>query len=69
MFKSALAIYERLVKDNPEAYVSSLADIQLNLGILYLQTKRYPDSETMLKSALHNYEQCTEKTPRYLNII
>ena len=53
MFKSALAIYERLVKDNPEAYVSSLADIQLNLGILYLQTKRYPDSETMLKSALH----------------
>ena len=49
MHKSALAIYERLAKANPQAYEPDLAGSYYNLGILYSATQRIQESEEMHK--------------------
>ena len=51
MFKSALAIYERLAKDTPQAYEPDLADSYNNLAILYRDTQRLAESEEMYNAA------------------
>ena len=49
---SALHIHERLAKANPDAFETYLASTQNNLGVLYLSTLRFAESEAMYISAL-----------------
>ena len=52
MFKSALAIRERLAKDNPQVYEPGLADSYNNLAVLYKDTQRFQESEEMYNAAV-----------------
>ena len=60
---SALHIHERLAKANPDAFETYLASTQNNLGVLYLSTLRFAESEAMYISALKtnpiNHLACT----------
>ena len=60
---SALHIHERLAKANPDAFETYLASTQNNLGVLYLSTLRFAESEAMYISALktnpNNHLACT----------
>ena len=51
LFKSALAIRERLAKDNLQVYGPALADSYNNLAILYDETQRLAESEEMYNAA------------------
>ena len=51
MYKSAIAIRERLVKANPLAYEPALAVSYNNLAILYRDTHRFAESEEMANAA------------------
>ena len=51
MHKSALAIYERLAKDNPLAYEPDLARSYNNLAIVYKHTLRFAESEAFANAA------------------
>ena len=60
---SALHIHERLAKANPDAFETYLASTQNNLGVLYLSTLRFAESEAIYISALktnpNNHLACT----------
>ena len=47
MHKSALAIRERLAKDNPQVCLIGLAVSYNNLGVLSKDTQRFTESEEM----------------------
>ena len=51
MYKAAIEIQERLVKENPKAYEPNLAVSYTNLAILYEKIQRYDESENMYKAA------------------
>ena len=51
MYKAAIEIQERLVKENPKAYEQDLADSYNNLANLYKKTQRFDESEKMYKAA------------------
>ena len=64
MHKSALAIRERLAKDNPQVCLIGLAVSYNNLGVLYKDTQRFTESEEMYKSALAICEQLAMENPQ-----
>ena len=64
MYKSALAIRERLVKANPQTYEPDLAGAYNNLASLYSDTQRFGESETMYKSALAIHERLVKNNPQ-----
>ena len=51
MYKSAIAIRERLAKANPQAYEPDLAGSYNNLAIVYKLTHRFAESEEMANAA------------------
>ena len=63
MFKLALAMRERLVKDNPQAYEPDLARSYNNLANLYRDTQRFTESEQMYKAALEIRKRLAEANP------
>ena len=63
MCKSALDVFERLAKANPDAYEPDLAGTQVNLANLYKDTQRFAESEAMYKSALDVYERLAKANP------
>ena len=64
MHKLALAVFERLAKENPQAYEPRLAALYNNLAILYSDTQRLSESETMYKSALAIRERLAKANPQ-----
>ena len=51
MYKAAIEILERLVKENPKAYEPDLARSYNNLDVLYKKIQRFDESEKMYKAA------------------
>ena len=68
MYKSALAIRERLAKANPQAYEPDLARSYNNLAILYRATQRLSESEAMYKSALAIRERLAKANPKVYEV-
>ena len=64
MFKSALLIYERLAKENPQAYEPDLARSYNSLAALYRNTQRFAESEAMHKSAVAIFERLAKDNPQ-----
>ena len=64
MYKAAIEIQERLVKDNPKVYESDLADSYNNLAILYYKKQRHDESEKMYKSAIEILERLVKDNPK-----
>ena len=64
MYKSALAIRERLAKANPHAYEPALADSYNNLAIVYYCTERIQECEELFKATLAIREHLAEKAPQ-----
>ena len=64
LYKSALAIRERLAEANPQAYEPDLAAFYNNLATLYCKTKRFAEGEAMYKSALAIRERLAEANPQ-----
>ena len=63
MYKSAIAIRERLAKENPQAYEPALARSYNNLAVLYYKTQRLRESEEMRKAALDIRERLAKENP------
>ena len=64
MHESALAIYERLAKANPQTYEPDLARSYTNLANLYSDVQRFQESDSMHKSALTIYERLAKANPQ-----
>ena len=64
MYKSAIAIRERLAKANPQAYEEDLANSYNNLANLYFATQRFQESEAMYKLALAIRERLAKANPQ-----
>ena len=63
MYKQALKIRQRLVKDNPKAHESNLAVTLSNLATLYKNTQRLTEAEEMYKQALIIYQRLSKDNP------
>ena len=59
-FLNALNFCKGLVDVNPIFYEKKIANIQTNLGVLYLSNMRVLEAETMLKSSLEILERITK---------
>ena len=64
MYKSALAIRERLAKEIPQIYEPDLATSYNNLANLYSDTQRFEESESMHKSAIAIRERLAKANPQ-----
>ena len=64
MYKSAVAIFERLAKDTPQAYEPDLASSYNNLAVLYSDTQRFKESEVMHKLALAIRKRLADANPQ-----
>ena len=64
MYKAAIEIQERLVKENPKAYEPDLADSYNNLAILYHKIQRLDESEKMHKAAIEIRERLAKENPK-----
>ena len=64
MYKAAIEIKERLVKENPKAYEQDLADSYNNLAILYKKIQRFDESEKMYKAAIEIRERLAKENPK-----
>ena len=63
-YRENLDICQRLAAISPQAYESSLAMAQNNLGLLCSDTQRYEESEEMFLSALMVYQRLTVENPQ-----
>ena len=61
LYKDKIAV---LVKSNPNVYESLLAAISNKLGIIYLDTQRFVESEKMSKAALEIYKRLADAYPQ-----
>jgi serine/threonine-protein kinase len=60
-YKTALSIFEGIVTEKPDVeYLSVMAMLRNNLGILYRQTDRLPEAEQMYRQALESRRQAVE---------
>lgn len=60
MYNAALRSYDNIIEKYPEVYKadeSQIATAQMNLANLYIQTRQYDKSETLLKTALTTFER------------
>ena len=64
MYKAAIEIQERLVKENPKAYEPDLAMSYNNLAILYGKIQRFDESEKMYKAAIEISERLAKENPK-----
>ncbi|MDY6028387.1 MAG: tetratricopeptide repeat protein, partial [Prevotella sp.] len=69
MHKAAIAIRERLAKDNPQAYEPVLADSYNHLAILYYDTQRFAESEEMHKAAIAIRERLAIDNPQAYELV
>ena len=63
MYLSAIAILERLVVDNPQAYESDLANMYIELADFYDVTHRFKESEKMYHAAIVIFERLAGDAP------
>ena len=63
-YRENLDICQRLAAISPQAYESSLAMAQNNLGLLCSDTQRYEESEEMYLSALEIYQRLSAMNPQ-----
>ena len=64
MYKAAIKIQERLVKENPKAYEPGLATSYYNLALLYKKIQHYDESEKMYKAAIEIQELLVKDNPK-----
>ena len=50
-------------KDNDDEYLNTLSCVQQDLGIIYMSTQRFAESEAMFKSALDVFERLAKANP------
>ena len=62
-FKSSLAIYKRLVEDNPRAYEPNLANLYERMALLYCNIQWFKKSEDMFIASLTIYKRLVEENP------
>ena len=64
VYKAAIEIRERLVKENPKAYEPDLARSYYNLALLYYKIQRFEESEKMYKAAIEIQERLEKENPK-----
>ena len=64
VYKAAIEIRERLVKENPKAYEPDLARSYYNLANLYYKIHRFDESEKMYKAAIEIRERLVKENPK-----
>jgi len=66
-FEEGLALASKLVKENTDVSISTLALTQSNYGLLLVNQEKYEDALVLLNSALKNRERLSKKKPGYLD--
>lgn len=67
MYNAALRSYDNIIEKYPEVYKadeSQIAMAQMNLANLYIQTRQYDKSETLLKTALTTFERLAKENSK-----
>ena len=64
MYKAAIEIQERLVKENPTVYEPDLVSLYDDLAFVYYETEQFKESEKTYKKAISIYEQLYENNPQ-----
>ena len=62
-YRAALALYEKLAKENPSAYEPNVAATRNNLGNLLKNTNRMTEAEAEYRAALALYEKLARENP------
>ena len=61
-YQEALAIYRKLAKNAPEAYLPDVAMTLYNMAILFAHQEQYGDAEKAAEESVAIYQQMAQKS-------